>query len=107
MYRLKYVGIALVAGTVGAAVALLLAPDSGVNTRRKMKKRLDRERALLAKRLEHERALLAKRSRKVLEQAEDYLEDQVKEGRKIAEGVAEEVTDRLEAGKRKLTRLVR
>ena len=96
MYRLKYVGIALVAGTVGAAVALLLAPDSGVNTRRKMKKRLERE-----------RALLAKRSRKALDQAGDYLDDQVKEGRKLAEGVAEEVTDRLEAGKRKLTRLVR
>ena len=96
MYRLKYVGIALVAGTVGAAVALLLAPDSGVNTRRKMKKRLERE-----------RALLAKRSRRALDQAGEYLDDQVKEGRKLAEGVAEEVTDRLEAGKRKLTRLVR
>ena len=107
MYRLKYVGIALVAGTVGAAVALLLAPDSGVNTRRKMKKRLERERALLAKRLEHERALLAKRSRKALDQAGDYLEEQAKEGRKLAEGMAEDVTDRLEAGKRKLTRLVR
>ena len=29
MYRLRYVGVALVAGTVGAAVALLMAPDSG------------------------------------------------------------------------------
>jgi gas vesicle protein len=96
MYRLKYVGIALVAGTVGAAVALLLAPDSGVNTRRKMKKRLERE-----------RALLAKRSRRALEHATEYVEDQVDEGRKLAEGVAEEVVDRLERGKKKLTRLVR
>jgi gas vesicle protein len=96
MYRLKYVGIALVAGTVGAAVALLLAPDSGVNTRRRMKKRLERE-----------RALLAKRSRKALDQAGDYLDDQVKEGRKLASELADDVTERLEHGKRKLTRLVR
>ena len=96
MYRLKYVGIALVAGTVGAAVALLLAPDSGVNTRRKMKKRLERE-----------RALLAKRSRRALQQAGEYVEDQVDEGRKLAEGVADEVVNRLDRGKRKLTSLVR
>ena len=29
MYKLRYVAVALVAGTVGAAVALLLAPDTG------------------------------------------------------------------------------
>ena len=96
MYRLKYVGIALVAGTVGAAVALLLAPDSGVNTRRRMKKRLERE-----------RALLAKRSRKALDQAGDYLDDQVKEGRKLAGELKDDVNERLLQGKRKLTQLVR
>ena len=96
MYRLKYVGIALVAGTVGAAVALLLAPDSGVNTRRKMKKRLERE-----------RALLAKRSRRVLDQAGEYLDDQVEEGRKLAGELKDDVTERLLQGKRKLTQMVR
>lgn len=96
MYRLKYVGIALVAGTVGAAVALLLAPDTGVNTRRKMKKRLERE-----------RVLLARRSRKALDQAGDYIGDQVKEGRKLAEELADDVVDTVERSKRKLTRLVR
>ncbi len=96
MHRLRYVGVALVAGTVGAAVALLLAPDSGTNTRRRMRKRLEKE-----------RALLAKRSRRAVREAGGYVEDQVNEGRKLAEGVAEDVVSRLEKGKQKLTRLVR
>ena len=96
MHRLRYVGVALVAGTVGAAVALLLAPDSGANTRRRMKKRLERE-----------RAMLAKRSRRAMQEASGYLEDQVDQGRKLAEGVADDVVARLEKGKRKITQLVR
>ena len=44
MSRLRYVGVALVAGTVGAAVALLMAPDSGRNTRRRLGRSLARER---------------------------------------------------------------
>ncbi len=46
MYKLRYVAVALVAGTVGAAVALLLAPDTGRNTRRKVMRRLQREREM-------------------------------------------------------------
>ena len=43
MYKLRYVAVALVAGTVGAAVALLLAPDTGRNTRRKVMRRATRK----------------------------------------------------------------
>ena len=34
--NLKYVGVALVAAGVGAAVALLVAPDNGRETRRRL-----------------------------------------------------------------------
>lgn len=99
MYRLRYVAVALVAGTVGAAVALLLAPDTGRNTRRKMLRRLERE-----------REALVRQSRRLAEQAGDYLEEQYKEGRKavarVADDVADEVQDRFEKGKKKVTKLV-
>ena len=99
MYRLRYVAVALVSGTVGAAVALLLAPDTGRNTRRKM-----------ARRLEREREALVRQSRRLAEQAGRYLEDTVKDGReavaRAAGDVAEEVQERFEKGKKKVTKLV-
>jgi gas vesicle protein len=107
MSRLRYVGVALVAGTVGAAVALLMAPDSGRNTRRR-----------LARRLERERVALLRRSRKMVAQAEDqldekveqasrYLEQQVKRGQKAVAEVAEEAVDQFEQGKKKINKMVR
>ena len=99
MYRLRYVAVALVAGTVGAAVALLLAPDNGRNTRRKVMRRLERE-----------REALLRRGRHLAEEAGDYVEGRLKDGRKIVGRVVDEVTDdvqeRLEKGKKKITKLV-
>jgi gas vesicle protein len=107
MNRLRYVGVALVAGTVGAAVALLMAPDSGRNTRRRLSRRVARE-----------RQMLMRRSRRMIAEAEDqldakvreaarYLEQQVKRGEKIAAAAAEEAVDQYEQGKKKLNKLVR
>lgn len=99
MYRLRYVAVALVAGTVGAAVALLLAPDTGRNTRRRVVRRLERE-----------REALLRRGREVAEEAGEYVEARLKDGRKIVgrvvEEVAEDVQDRFEKGKKKVTKLV-
>src|SRR4051812_22917774 len=99
MYRLRYVAVALVAGTVGAAVALLLAPDTGRNTRRKVVRRLERE-----------KEALLKKSREMAEDAGDYVEARLKDGRKIVgrvvEDVTEDVQDRFEKGKKKVTKLV-
>ena len=103
MNRLRYVGVALVAGTVGAAVALLMAPDSGRNTRRRLSRRISRE-----------RQMLLRRSRRMIAEAEDqldakvrdaarYLDMQVKRGEKIAAGAAEQ----FDQGKKKLNKLVR
>ena len=107
MSRLRYVGVALVAGTVGAAVALLMAPDSGRNTRRR-----------LARRLERERTALLRRSRQMVARAEDeldhkverasrYLEEQVKRGQKVVASVAEDAVEQYEQGKKKINKMVR
>lgn len=106
MSRLRYVGVALVAGTVGAAVALLLAPDTGRNTRRRIAKRLDRE-----------RQLAARRTRRMVDEAEHYIEgrvkeateaidDRVKRGRKMVESVADQAVEQFEQGKKKVGKLV-
>ena len=107
MNRIRYVGIALVAGTVGAAVALLMAPDSGRNTRRRLSRRISRE-----------RQALLRRSRRMMAQAEDqldakvrdaarYLEQQMKRGEKLAAEAAGEAAEQYEQGKKKLNKLVR
>ena len=107
MSRLRYVGVALVAGTVGAAVALLMAPDSGRNTRRR-----------LSRRLEKERQAMLRRSRRLISEAEDqldhkvkeasrYIESQVKRGEKVVAGLAGDAVEQFEQGKKKINKLVR
>ena len=95
MYRLRYVAVAPVAGTVGAAVALLLAPDTGRNTRRR-----------IARRASHEREQIARRGRRLASEAGEYLEEKVKDSRRAMEGVKGEVTDRFEDGKKRVARIV-
>jgi gas vesicle protein len=95
MDRLRYVAVALVAGTVGAAVALLLAPDSGRNTRRKLRRRY-----------EHEREELARRSRRLREDAGEYVGKRLRDGRRALEGVAEDVVERVEEGRKKVGKIV-
>ena len=95
MDRLRYVAVALVAGTVGAAVALLLAPDSGRNTRRKLRRHY-----------EHERQRMLREARHIREDAEEYVEQRMKEGRRAIEGVAEDLGDRLQDGKKKISKMV-
>jgi gas vesicle protein len=46
----RYSGFALLGGAVGAAVALLYAPASGAETRRRLAYRIDEERAALGQR---------------------------------------------------------
>jgi len=97
--NLKYVGVALVAAGVGAAVALLVAPDNGQATRRKLYKRMERER----------KALL-REGRRMMDDAKGYIDDQVEEGRKTVEktvqGLTEQALDQLDQGKRKISKMV-
>jgi gas vesicle protein len=97
--NLKYVGVALVAAGVGAAVALLVAPDNGRETRRKLLKRMERE-----------RRALARESRRLMEDAKSYVDDQVEQGRKSVEKAVQNLTDQafdqLDQGKRKISKMV-
>jgi gas vesicle protein len=99
--------VALVAGTVGAAVALLMAPDSGRNTRRRVARRLERERMALLRRSRQMVARAEDQLDEKVEQASRYLDQQVKRGQKVVASVAEDAVEQYEQGKKKLNKLVR
>lgn len=48
---LKYAGVAIAGGAVGAALGILLAPASGAETRRRISERIEAERDEFLKRL--------------------------------------------------------
>jgi gas vesicle protein len=89
MHSLRYVGIALTAGIVGAAVALLIAPSSGRETRRRLGRRLEEE------------------SRRVGRTFRSEKENLIKKGREALEDVAEYVNDELDAAQKKLSKVVK
>jgi gas vesicle protein len=97
--NLRYLGVALVAGTVGAMVALLVAPASGRETRRKLARRLDRE-----------KEELLREGRRALEDVSGYLDDQVKQAKKnvneAVDDLTEYVQDQMHQGKKKLAKIV-
>ena len=97
--NLKYVGVALVAAGVGAAVALLVAPDNGPATRRRLYKRMERE-----------RKSLLREGRRLMDDAKSYIDEQVEDGRKrmerTVEGLAEQALDQIDHGKRKISKMV-
>jgi gas vesicle protein len=88
MQSLKYVGVALTAGIVGAGVALLIAPASGQETRRRLRRRFDEE------------------SRRVGRSLREEKDNILKKGREAIEDVADYVTDELDAAQKKLSRAV-
>ena len=74
----RYVGCALLGGAVGAAIAYLTAPASGLESRRR-----------LGRRLEDETDELRRKGVKAARHAAEYVEDQLKEGkRKLSEVVS-------------------
>jgi gas vesicle protein len=50
---LKYIGVAVVAGAVGAALGMLFAPASGQETRRRIAQRIEEAGQTLRSRLHH------------------------------------------------------
>jgi gas vesicle protein len=97
--NLKYVGVALVAAGVGAAVALLVAPDNGQATRRKLLKRIERE-----------RRALVREGHRLMDDAKGYIDEQVEEGKKTVEKAVQNLTeqafDQLDQGTRKISKMV-
>ena len=80
-------------------MALLVAPDNGQATRRRLMKRVERE-----------RKILAREGRRMMEDARGYIDDQVEQGRKrvekAVEGITEQALDQLDHGKRKISKMV-
>jgi gas vesicle protein len=79
MYQgFKYAGWTLVGGALGATVAYLTAPASGSETRRR-----------IVRRVEDEKEALLRKSQRAVSHAADYLEEQLKQGkRKLAHVVS-------------------
>jgi len=77
MNGLKYVGVALTAGIVGAAVALLLAPSSGRETRRRVSRRFEEESRRMGRTLRTEKENLLKRGREALDDVTDYVSEEL------------------------------
>jgi gas vesicle protein len=82
MQALKYFGVVLTAGLVGAGVALLLAPASGEETRRRLARGMDDEKRRMMKRINQEKANLVKRGRRKLEEVTDFVNDEFEAAQK-------------------------
>ena len=82
MQALKYFGVVLTAGLVGAGVALLLAPASGEETRRRLTRGMDDEKRRMLKRINREKANLVKRGRRKLEEVTDFVNDEFEAAQK-------------------------
>jgi gas vesicle protein len=77
MNGLKYIGVALTAGIVGATVALLLAPQSGSETRRRLGRRLEEESQRMSRTLRNEKENLLKKGREALDDVAEYVNEEI------------------------------
>jgi gas vesicle protein len=82
MQGIRYFGVILAAGLVGAGVALLLAPSSGEETRRRLSRTVDDEKRRMVKRINKEKANLVKRGRRKLEEVTDFMNDEFEAAQK-------------------------
>jgi gas vesicle protein len=82
MRALKYFGVVLTAGLVGAGVAILFAPASGEETRRRLARGLDDEKRRMMKRINREKASLVKRGRQAMEEVTDFVNDEIEAAQK-------------------------
>jgi gas vesicle protein len=82
MRFLRSFGVVLAAGLIGAAVALLLAPGSGEDTRRRLARGVDEEKRRLMKKINRERANLVKRGRRAIDEVTDRVSDELEAAQK-------------------------
>ena len=82
MNGLKYLGVILTAGMVGAGVALLLAPASGDETRRRLARSMDDEKRRMLKKINREKANLVKRGRRAVEEVTGFVNDEFEAAQK-------------------------
>jgi len=82
MQALKFLMAAVGGALIGVSAALLFAPASGRDTRKKLSKRLDREKKFLAKELDRQRQVLMKKGRAALDDAAGYVSDELHDASK-------------------------
>jgi gas vesicle protein len=82
MQTLKYFGVVLTAGLIGAGVALLLAPASGEETRRRLSRNMEDEKRRMMKRINREKANLVKRGKKAMEDVSEFVNDEFEAAQK-------------------------
>lgn len=82
MSSLKYVGVALTAGIVGAAVALLMAPASGPEMRRRIGRRFEEESRRMGRTLRSEKENLLRKGREALEDVAEYVNNELSAAQK-------------------------
>ena len=68
---LKYACLTVLGGAIGATIAVLTAPASGGETRRRFLRSVD-----------DERHALVRKGRRAMDHATDYIQGQLKQGRK-------------------------
>lgn len=95
MKAFRYLTVAVAAGAVGAGLALLYAPASGRETRRRIHKGYERR-----------RSTLLKKGARTLDDLSDYVNDQIEEGRRAVGDLTDGVAGQLEAGRKRFARLV-
>ena len=82
MKAFKYLITAMGGVVVGASVALLMAPADGRNTRKRLSKRLDRNKKVLSRELGRHRDVLVKKGRAALDDATEYVTDELNGAKK-------------------------
>ena len=82
MHSFKFLMAALGGALIGASAALLMAPASGQETRKRLSKRLENEKKHLSKQLDRQRQVLMKKGRAALDDAADYLSDELQDATK-------------------------
>jgi gas vesicle protein len=77
MNAFKFLMVLTGGALVGASAALLMAPSDGRSMRKQLGKRLDREKKLLSRELGRHRQVLAKKGKAALDDAAEYLTDEL------------------------------
>jgi gas vesicle protein len=90
--------IALLTGAaIGAGIAILYAPDKGINTRRKIRKESKRLQRDLESKIDHVKEAVGSKASKVKQTVSDRLEEVVSDASYKADDVLEALEEKLKA----------